>query len=101
MADTLRTLGGKHTPNILHCLLAGELHFLELGRRLGAISRKVLVEQLRDLEEAGLVEREQKADPRRRVGYSLTEKGRALGAIVSQLYDWAAYYQGKPDSMAR
>lgn len=93
VAETLRTLGGKHKASILHCLTLGELHFLELTRALNGISRKVLAEQLRDLIDSGLVERAQKQDARQRVGYSLTEKGLALGTILSQLYDWAEMYQ--------
>lgn len=95
VADTLRILGGKHRPSILHCLTSGERHFLELTRSLG-ISRKVLVEQLRGLEEYGLVERVQKEDARRRVGYSPTEKGAALAVIVSQMFDWARRHDLRP-----
>jgi DNA-binding HxlR family transcriptional regulator len=94
VADTLKLLGGKHTPRILHCLMAGELHFLELTRTLGSVSRKVLTDHLRELEESGLVRRVQKDDARRRVGYSLTDKGRALGPILSQLYDWSRLHHG-------
>ncbi|MCB1438397.1 MAG: helix-turn-helix transcriptional regulator [Nitratireductor sp.] len=98
VAETLRTIGGKHKPNILHCLLSGEVHFLELGRQLDGISRKVLKEQLRDLEDAGLVKRVEKDDSRRSVGYSLTGKGLALGEIVSQLNDWWQIYNAGPVS---
>ncbi|MBU0641928.1 MAG: helix-turn-helix transcriptional regulator [Alphaproteobacteria bacterium] len=74
---------------MLHCLLGGEMHFLELTRALDGISRKVLKAQLREFEDNGLVLRVAKQDARRRVGYSLTDKGRALGEIVGQLYDWS------------
>tara|TARA_R110001583_G_scaffold112684_2_gene262619 strand:- start:217881 stop:218105 length:225 start_codon:yes stop_codon:yes gene_type:complete len=70
-------------------LLGGELHFLELTRALDGISRKVLKAQLRAFEDDGLVSRVAKQDARRRVGYSLTDKGRALAEIVGQLYDWS------------
>lgn len=93
VAETLRMLGGKHKASILHSLTLGEVHFLELTRALNGVSRKVLAEQLRDLIDSGLVQRVQKQDARRRVGYSLTERGIALGAILSQLYDWAERYQ--------
>jgi DNA-binding HxlR family transcriptional regulator len=72
----LQTLGGKHSANILHALSKGELHFLELTRVMDGISNKVLMEQL------------EKQSARRRVGYRLTAKGLALGAIVAQLVDW-------------
>jgi DNA-binding HxlR family transcriptional regulator len=88
VAQTLRALGGKHGPHILHCLLGGEMHFLALARELDPISKRVLRAQLRDFETGGLVAREVKDDARRHVGYSLTGKGRALGEILSQLYDW-------------
>jgi DNA-binding HxlR family transcriptional regulator len=92
VAETLRTLGGKHKPRLLHSLLAGELHFLELTRVLSGISRKVLTEQLRDLEQAGLIGRKEKNDARKRVAYFLTPKGQALGDILSQIYIWSKAY---------
>ncbi|MCR9110966.1 MAG: helix-turn-helix transcriptional regulator [Rhodobacteraceae bacterium] len=88
VADTLRCLGGKHGAKILHCLIAGELHFLELHRAMHGVSRKVLRDQLREFEERGLVARTPKHDARQRVGYALTLKGSALGDILGQLYDW-------------
>ncbi|MEJ1992202.1 MAG: helix-turn-helix domain-containing protein [Maritimibacter sp.] len=88
VADTLRILGGKHGARILHCLTAGELHFLELQREMEGVSRKVLRAQLREFEESGLVVRTPKRDARQRVGYALTPKGSALGDILGQLYDW-------------
>ncbi|WP_339766440.1 helix-turn-helix domain-containing protein [uncultured Pseudosulfitobacter sp.] len=89
VGETLRLLGGKHGPSVLHCLMAGEMHFLELTRALDGISRKVLTAQLQEFERSGLVARIEKHDARRRVGYSLTGKGADLGAILSQLYDWS------------
>jgi DNA-binding HxlR family transcriptional regulator len=88
VAETLRALGGKHKPNILHALSNGEQHFLELTRSLPGISRKVLTEQLRELEKFDLVERVEKNDARRHVGYALTARALALGGIVSQLSAW-------------
>lgn len=96
VAETLRTLGGKHKPNILHALSGGERHFLELTRSLPGISRKVLTEQLRDLEKIGLVARVEKNDARRHVGYGLTEKAEALGAIVAQLSEWNDTFKRPP-----
>lgn len=89
VAEVLYLLGGKHGPSLLHCLTGGEMHFLELSRALGGISRKVLSDQLRAFEASGLVARLQKQDARRRVGYSLTPRGAALADIVGQLYDWS------------
>lgn len=93
VAQTLRMLGGKHGPRILHCLLSGEMHFLELYRMLEGISRKVLKDQLRKFEENGLILRVPKHDARQRVGYSLSKKGCALGPILSLLFDWSQDYK--------
>lgn len=93
VAETLRMLGGKHGPRILHCLQSGEMHFLELQRTLEGISRKVLKDQLRNFEENGLILRVPKHDARRRVGYSLSKKGCALGPILALLFDWSQDYE--------
>jgi len=78
---------------VLHCLIGREMHFLELERALSGVSRKVLKEQLQVFQDNGLVLRRQKSDARRRVGYSLTCKGQALGTILSQIFDWSLEYQ--------
>lgn len=93
VAQTLHTLGGKHGPSVLHCLMAGEMHFLELTRAIKGISRKVLTDQLKDFEKHGLILRSPKNDVRQRVGYSLTAKGRSLCGILGQLYDWSQSYR--------
>jgi DNA-binding HxlR family transcriptional regulator len=89
VADTLKSIGGKHTPRILHCLTVGDHHFLELQRTLPSISRKVLAQELRNLEEIGLVCRTELEDARKRVRYGLTPKGRGLSDILMQVFIWA------------
>jgi DNA-binding HxlR family transcriptional regulator len=89
LAETLAVIGGKHKPRILHCLLTQEQHFLELTRALTPISRKVLTEQLAELQAAGLIARTPKQDARRRVSYRLTAGGQSLTEILSQIHDWA------------
>ena len=89
VADTLKLIGGKHTPKILHCLALADHHFLELLRALPEISRKVLTEELRSLESNGLVLRTELGDERKRVRYELTRKGRGLASILGQMFAWA------------
>ncbi|MHA7777115.1 winged helix-turn-helix transcriptional regulator [Roseibium sp. M-1] len=100
VADTLKSIGGKHTPRILHCLTVQDHHFLELQRTLPAISRKVLTGELRHLEEIGLVCRTELDDARRRVRYSLTPKGRGLADILRQMFIWALEHRGEETSSA-
>ncbi len=92
VADTLKSIGGKHTPKILHCLAIRDHHFLELTRALPGISRKVLTDELRHLEAIGLVTRTECLDARKRVRYGLSEKGLGLAAILGDIFDWAMKY---------
>lgn len=89
LSDTLRLLGGKHTTTILHCLIGGDLHFLELGRALPHVSRKVLTDQLRALIKGQIVFRTEEGDALGRVRYGLSPRGRDLGDMLGRLYDWA------------
>lgn len=89
LSDTLRLLGGKHTTMILHCLVRGDLHFLELCRALPHVSRKVLTDELKALIEAKIVLRTEEGDALGRVRYGLSQRGHDLGDILGRLYDWA------------
>lgn len=89
LSDTLRLLGGKHTTMILHCLIRGDLHFLELCRALPHVSRKVLTDELRALIDGQIVIRTEEGDALGRVRYGLSPRGRDLGDILGRLYDWA------------
>jgi len=59
----------------------------ELVTLIGGISRKVLTQTLRRLQQYGLVERN--TDPPRRIEYSLTDLGRTLVEPIEVLTDWA------------
>ncbi len=82
----LASLGGTWKPRLLTLLAERTLRFRELERRLPRISRKVLVEQLRQLEASGLVQRTVYPEVPSRVEYSLTARGMrtlpVLGALA-------------------
>jgi DNA-binding HxlR family transcriptional regulator len=59
----------------------------ELVDLIGGISRKVLTQTLRRLQQYGLVERH--AEAPRRVEYSLTDLGQTLIEPIEVLNDWA------------
>jgi DNA-binding HxlR family transcriptional regulator len=87
MTRTMGVLGGKWKL-ILISHLTQPRRFGQLAQRLTLISRKVLTEQLRELEEDGIVRREAFAELPPRVEYSLTEYGHALLPILDQLSAW-------------
>ncbi|HET9171589.1 MAG TPA: helix-turn-helix domain-containing protein [Actinospica sp.] len=60
----------------------------ELVDLIGGVSRKVLTETLRRLQEYGLVDRRTDGGGRR-IEYSLTELGRTLVEPIEVLTDWA------------
>jgi DNA-binding HxlR family transcriptional regulator len=87
---TLEVIGGKWTTLILRDLLTGTKRFGELRSSLGNIPPKTLTERLRNLEEQGALERVQFPEIPPRVEYTLTEKGRALGAIIEAMAHWGS-----------
>jgi DNA-binding HxlR family transcriptional regulator len=64
----------------------------ELAGLIGGISRKVLTQTLRRLQQYGLVERH--AEAPRQVEYSLTDLGRTLVEPIEVLTNWARDYGG-------
>jgi DNA-binding HxlR family transcriptional regulator len=64
----------------------------ELVDLIGGVSRKVLTQTLRRLQEYGLVER--RAEAPRRIEYSLTDLGRTLVEPIEVLTSWARDHGG-------
>jgi DNA-binding HxlR family transcriptional regulator len=88
VAATIEIIGGRWKTLILHQLGFGTRRFGELAVRIPTISRKVLTEQLKELEKDGLVHREQFREIPPKVEYSLTELGRSLSPIFDQIALW-------------
>ncbi|MDF2881091.1 MAG: MarR family transcriptional regulator [Clostridiaceae bacterium] len=67
----------------------------KLKKSIGSISQKVLTQQLRAMEEDGLVERKVYAEVPPRVEYSLTKDGLSLKPILDSMMKWGEQYNGK------
>ena len=67
----------------------------KLKTSIGSISQKVLTQQLRTMEQDGLVERKIYAEVPPRVEYSLTETGVSLKPILDSMWDWGEQYKKK------
>lgn len=86
---TLGVIGGKWKPGILWMLHQnGLLRFGQLKRSIPSISQKVLSQQLRELEEAGIVHREIFAEVPPRVEYRLTGYGHSLTPVLDAMAQW-------------
>ncbi|MBC8070820.1 MAG: helix-turn-helix transcriptional regulator [Deltaproteobacteria bacterium] len=84
----LKVIGGRWKVFILYFLFEGPKRLSELKRLVPAASQKVLVQQLRELEEHGIVHRKVFAEVPPRVEYTVTKLGVSLQPIISSLCDW-------------
>ncbi|MDN5303940.1 MAG: hypothetical protein PWP46_819 [Fusobacteriaceae bacterium] len=86
---TLDVLGGKWKSLILWHISNGTIRFGELKNLLPGISKKVLSEQLKIIENNGLITRNVYPEIPPRVEYTLTEKGKSLVPILQMMSKWA------------
>ena len=93
-ARALEVIGEKWSLLIVRDLLAGPRRFSDLRRSLASITPKWLSLRLRELEEAGVVAREE-ASPRE-VWYSLTPRGQALAPVLTDLIVWGVEHALRP-----
>jgi DNA-binding HxlR family transcriptional regulator len=85
---TLAVVGGKWKASILWHLSQDTLRFSDLQRLFSGTTRKMLTQQLRELEADGLVHREVYPQVPPKVEYSLTENGRSIYPILELMCDW-------------
>lgn len=89
---TLAVVGGKWKASILWHLARETMRFSELQRQFAETTRKMLTQQLRELEADGLVHREVYPQVPPKVEYSLTSKGRSLTPVLDKMCDWGREY---------
>ena len=89
----MRVLGGKWKGSILWHLRDGPVRFNDLARQLGGASKKMVVQRLREMEEAGLVQRNVVSDRPIAVTYELTELGKTALGFLEALKNWAEQHQ--------
>lgn len=99
MELTLDLIGGKWNSLILWHLGDNTLRFSELKRLLPKVTQKMLTQQLRKLEQAGLVKRLIYTQVPPKVEYSLTDAGKTLLPILNALYQWGIGYANEADPM--
>jgi DNA-binding HxlR family transcriptional regulator len=75
----------------------GRQRFVELERRIGSITPKVLTQRLRQLERDGLVTRTYHPEVPPRVEYEISELGRSLAPLFAGLATWASVNLEKVD----
>lgn len=89
--DALKILEGRWKLVILFHLFGGKvLRFSDLERAIPAISQKMLIQQLRQMEGGGIVRRVVHHQVPPKVEYGLTEWGQTLCPALDALLKWAS-----------
>ncbi|MBA2612808.1 MAG: helix-turn-helix transcriptional regulator [Bacteroidetes bacterium] len=85
---TLSVIGGRWKPIIIWTLSNGSKRFGQLDAIITGISRKILTEQLKELEADGLITRTEYKEIPPRVVYELSEKGKSLKPVMKAMCNW-------------
>ncbi|MGF6309763.1 DNA-binding HxlR family transcriptional regulator [Bradyrhizobium sp. i1.8.4] len=95
----LKTISGRWKAVILYHLMDGPQRLSALQRLLPKISQKVLVQQLRELEEHRLVHRKVFSQVPPRMEYSATPLGLSLQPIMLALCAWGTHHARELDEL--
>ncbi|WP_339061814.1 helix-turn-helix domain-containing protein [Tepidibacillus marianensis] len=82
-------LGKRWTGLIIRVLLHEAKRFKDISEVIPNMSDKMLVDRLKQLEEAGIVIRTVYPETPVRIEYELTEKGVALTPVIDAVQNWA------------
>jgi DNA-binding HxlR family transcriptional regulator len=91
-------ISGRWKPMIIQRLAKEPLGFNALQRAMPRVTRKVLREQLRQLEADNLVTRRALRPARLGVRYQLTPYAATLNPVFNQLLKWGAGHLNRPDT---
>lgn len=93
---TMQVLGGKWKAILINAIyLTSPARFGELKRSVKGITQSMLTQQLRELEDDGLISRKIYAEIPPRVEYTLTEFGLTLSPIMQSMAKWGEEYRMK------
>ncbi|CAA9285743.1 MAG: Transcriptional regulator, HxlR family [uncultured Adhaeribacter sp.] len=85
---TLSKIGGRWKPLIIYNLLSGPKRYSALKKLIPAITEKMLIQHLKELETDQLVYRKALAVVPPHVEYSLTPSGQELGPVLQEMAGW-------------
>lgn len=90
VSRSLKVIGGKWKPLIIYHLNEGDQRNGQLRRAIPEITQKNLTQQLHELEQDGLVEREVFPVVPPRVDYRLTDLGTSVLPVLDAMAAWGA-----------
>ncbi|WP_251552102.1 winged helix-turn-helix transcriptional regulator [Neobacillus muris] len=86
---TFELIGKRWTALIIYVLLSGPKRFSEINALIPDLSKRMLTERMKELEEHGIVLRHVIPERPVRTEYVLTQKGYELGKILGPISKWA------------
>jgi DNA-binding HxlR family transcriptional regulator len=86
----MNKIGGHWKPIILFHLMKGEKRYSELKRAIPAITEKMLIQHLKQLQDDKIVIRKAEPVVPPHVVYKLSKSGQALSPVLESMVDWAA-----------
>jgi DNA-binding HxlR family transcriptional regulator len=97
----LKVIAGRWKAVILYHLFEGPKRLSELKRLAPNASDKVLIQQLREMEQHGLIMREIFRQVPPRVDYSATALGLSLEPVIMSLCDWGRRHAAELNELDR
>ena len=97
----LKVISGRWKAVILYHLFEEPRRLSELSRLVPGISQKVLIQQLREMEEHGLLHRKVYSQVPPRVDYSATGLGLSLEPVIVSLCEWGRRHAEALDEIDR
>lgn len=95
IVDAMQILTKRWTIMLIYQLLNGPMRFNVMECSMG-ISGRILSERLKEMEALNLVRRHVYPETPVRVEYELTDKGKAIAPIISEIHKWAMVWNDVP-----
>ncbi len=92
---TVDLIGGKWKTLILYYLKRGPQRTGVLQQRIDGVSKKMLTQQLRELERDGLIVRKDYREVPPRVEYALSAHGETLKPILALMAAWGTRHRAR------
>lgn len=97
----LNLIADKWTPVVLYCLSGGTRRFSELHKQIPDISKKMLIQTLRRLENDGILDRKVYAVVPPKTEYSLTDLGQRMHEPIAMICEWAIEHTDEIDEVLK
>lgn len=89
---TMDIIGGKYKGVIIGHLIGKTLRYNELQKLIPHATPKMLIQQLKELEADGIINRKLYPVVPPKTEYSLTKRGETLGPAIIELNKWGMKY---------